>query len=262
MLDLQEMPKTVTQQAPHESRSAKYSHVPTSDIVQWLGQYNFHPVAVRNTRARPDREGYQRHIVRFRHATDNAPQAVGDVIPEIVLRNAHDGTSGISLWSGLFRLICSNGLIVADQSFSKISLPHRGKGLRDKVIDAAYRVVDVSEKALTGVNEWRKIELSQGEKDEFAQRALALRFENAEESPIEHRQLLTIRRHDDLGSDLWTVFNRVQENLIRGGFAGVNRRNENGLPMARTLRGIRGGDRSIELNTELWQIADSIARVH
>ena len=29
-------------------------------------------------------------------------------------------------------------------------------------IDAAYRVVDVSEKALTGVNEWRKIELSQG----------------------------------------------------------------------------------------------------
>jgi len=262
MLSIQEMPSTVTQLVPHESRSAKYSHVPTSKVVEWLGGNGFVPVTVQNGKVKKaDREGFQRHVVRFRKENAKA-LSVGDTVPEIVFRNAHDGTSGLSFWAGALRLACLNGLMIATDSFTKVSLPHRGKHLEEKVIDAAFRVIDVSEKALIGVNQWQKIELNQDEKDEFARRALALRFDNQENSPVEHRQLLTVRRQNDTGSDLWTVFNRVQENLMRGGFAGINRRNEQGAPIVRTLRAIRGSDRSIELNTDLWKIADEFAHSH
>ena len=95
---------------------------------------------------------------------------------------------------------------------------------------------------------------------------MALRFDNIDESPIGHRQLLTCRRYDDLDRDLWTLFNRVQENLIRGGLSGIRRRNEDGVMILnskpRTMRGIRSGDRSIELNADLWRLADSFARMH
>jgi hypothetical protein len=260
-ITIENMPSTVTQLVPHESRSAKYSHVATKDIVSWLGDNDFVPVYAANSKTRkPEREGFQKHLLRFRRSDSlDTVKVKGDAVSEILLRNSHDGTSGIQLWSGIFRMVCANGLIVADKSFEKISIPHRGNNIADKVIDAAYRVIDVSNKALTGVQEWQKIELSKSKQTEFAERALSLRFEKAEDSPITPVQLLSVRRYSDVGTDLWSVFNRVQENLVRGGICGLNKKDEHGSSQWRTLRKIRGADRNIELNRDLWGIASEYA---
>ena len=63
--------------------------------------------------------------------------------------------------------------------------------------------------------------LSDGDVRQFAREAARLRFgidpeDSVDESMV--RGLLQVRRRDDALSDLWSVFNRVQENGTRGGF--------------------------------------------
>jgi hypothetical protein len=52
--------------------------------------------------------------------------------------------------------------------------------------------------------------------------------------------------------DLWTVFNRVQENMMRGGLEGLS---ANG----RRIRtgGIRAMGSTVKVNTSLWELAES-----
>jgi len=88
--------------------------------------------------------------------------------------------------------------------------------------------------------------------------ALRLRFDDANQAPINASRLLDSRRWEDKGDDLWHVFNRVQENLIRGGQRDFSRRREDGRRFPRT-RAIAGLDQNIRLNRELWNLAERVA---
>ena len=87
---------------------------------------------------------------------------------------------------------------------------------------------------------------------------MRLRFEVVKEAPISAHKLLDSRRWEDAGDDLWHVFNRVQENLIRGGQRDFSRRREDGRRYPRT-RAIAGLDQNIRLNRELWNLAERVA---
>ena len=106
MLNLSEY-KTLDQQSAHESRSEKYSHLSTAELIRILEALGFHPSKVYETNTRKaDKRGYQKHMVRFRK---EGAVTVGDSLPEIVAINSHDGTCGLQLWAGIFRLICKIG---------------------------------------------------------------------------------------------------------------------------------------------------------
>lgn len=256
-----DLPKTVFAEAPHHSRNANtYSHIYTPDVIDALAEHGFKPVAVskRNVR-KADRFGFEKHLIRFRR-TDAVPVTkVGDTIPEFVWTNSHDGTSAAQAWLGVFRLACANGLVVCTNTFGKITIPHRGRGLMDRVIDAAYQVIDQSDRTLAAIDTWSTIDMGERQQLDFAARALNLRFPDASQSPIEPEQLLTINRMDDRGPDLWKVFNRVQENLLRGKILGFNKTDDKGNRVASRLRAIRGPEKTIELNAKLWQMAAEYA---
>lgn len=257
MLDTVSHFATIHQDAPHASRSDKYSHLKTSELIEIMGQADFKPSKIIETRVRKtDKQGFQKHMVRFRHSGVSA--LVGDSLPEIVAINSHDGSTGFQLWAGIFRLICSNGMVVASHTYGKISIPHRGD-IGGKIIDASYRVIDNAQKALTGVQEWTKIRMTESQQIDFAANALALRYGSIEESPVHPVSALIARRNDDLGDDLWRVFNRVQENVTRGGLVGYNRVNEQGERIRRSVRPVRGIDTNIGLNADLWKQAEAFA---
>jgi len=66
-------------------------------------------------------------------------------------------------------------------------------------------------------------------------------------------QLLTPRRHEDSRDDLWTVFNRLQENLSKGG---LDVRTATGK---RTRsRSVKGIDGDVKLNRALWVMAENM----
>jgi hypothetical protein len=247
----------------HDSRSARYTYIPTIDVVRGLVKEGFHPVAVRQSNTRDEsRADFTKHMIRFRR--DGAQySAVGQTLPEVVLVNSHDGTSSYQLDAGLFRLVCLNGMVVNSGALAHIKVPHKGDVL-GQVIEGAFEVIDSSVKALEAPREWSQLQLAPPERAALAEAAHVLRFADAEgnvSTPIKPDQLLHARRFDDRQNDLWTTFNAVQENVIRGGLSAWGRNETTGRPRRVTTREVKGIDQDIRLNKALWTLAERMAQI-
>ncbi|HCE6609194.1 TPA: DUF945 domain-containing protein, partial [Pseudomonas aeruginosa] len=108
--------------APHESRSERYAYIPTATVLQELRGEGFEPFMVCQTRVRhDDRRDYTKHMIRLRHAS----QINGREANEIILLNSHDGTSSYQMLAGMFRFVCSNGLVCGD-TVADVRVPHKG----------------------------------------------------------------------------------------------------------------------------------------
>lgn len=202
----------------HESRSARYAYIPTAEVIRGMREGGFLPMSAGQARTRDaGRVGHAKHMLRFRHA--GARAEVGGTFPEIVLLNSHDGTSAYRVMSGVFRLVCLNGMIVADRYGAEVRVPHKGDVVR-QVVEGSHAVLDDARRALDAAKAWRGVTLTRDEQRAFGEAARLLRFGGAEgntTAPFTPEQMLAPRRADDAGDDLWRVFNRVQENAIRGG---------------------------------------------
>jgi len=248
---------------PHESRSERYAYIPTSTVLAGLRNEGFVPVSVQQSRSRtPGKAEFTKHLIKLSRA-DVTSVRVGDSIPQVCLVNSHDGTSAYKLYVGLFRFVCSNGLMVCDGSFDSITIQHTGN-VRDEVIEGSYRVIEAAKAIGDRVDEWRGITLDTGEQMALATAAHQLRWDGADDekrAPIEPAALLTAQRHEDNGADLWRTFNRVQENTIKGGQRYT-------LPPAQGhfrrrrmhVREVAGIDQNTSLNRALWTLADALKK--
>jgi hypothetical protein len=248
--------------AAHESRSARYTYIPTIDVVRGLVKEGFHPVSVRQSRTRDvTRTDYTKHMIRFRRDGQQYA-AVGDTLPEVVLVNSHDGTSSYHLDAGLFRLVCLNGMVVHSGTIARVKVPHKGDVL-GQVIDGAFEVIDASVKALEAPRQWSQLQLASPERSALAEAAHVLRFADSEghiETPIKPDQMLETRRFADRSTDLWTTFNTIQENTIRGGLHAWGR-DANNRPRRVTTRAVNGIDQDLKLNKALWTLAERMAQI-
>ena len=245
---------SVFAEAKHNSRSARYTYIPTSEVLKGLRNEGFMPFEVRQGGSRDDeKRGFTKHLIRFRHS---GGQVVGDSHREVVLLNSHDGTSSYQLMSGIFRLVCSNGLVVADGCAQSIRIPHKGD-IVGQVIDAAYQVIDQGEEIDRNVESMRQLQLTVREQEAFAEAASALRWPVDDgKAPVEPSAINLARREADRGDDLWRTFNRQQENLVRGGL-GYVQRDERGYRIARReTRPVNSIDANTNLNKALWTLAE------
>ena len=235
--------------APHESRSQRYSYIPTATVLRELRSEGFEPFMVTQTRVRQDdRRDYTKHMLRLRHAS----QINGAEANEIVLLNSHDGTSSYQMLAGMFRFVCSNGLVCGD-TVADVRVPHKGD-VAGSVIEGAFEVLSGFERVKESRDLMRSITLDDGESDVFARAALALKYDDPDKpAPITESQILMPRRFDDRRPDLWSVFNRTQENLTKGGLHG---RSSNGR--RQSTRPVQGIDSDIRLNRALWLLADGM----
>lgn len=239
---------------PDESLSDRYLFVPTIQVVEGLMDNGFIPVQAGQTNVNKQSNLHTaRHVLRFRHEKfEQARQNVGDEIPELVLLNSHDGTSRYSLSLGIFRLVCSNGMIVNSGLINEIKVKHLGRDeLLNDVIDASYQVVQDAPKAIGQLEDWKGIDLAPFEQEAFAEAALDVRGTSLE---VPASELLRFRRYKDKGNDLWTTFNVVQENLIRGGVRG---KDSNGR--FRRIQGVNSVNKDTQLNKALWKMAEKLA---
>lgn len=234
----------------HSSRSERYTYIPTSMVLAGLRKEGFAPFMVCQTRVRDEgKRDHTKHMLRLRHASQvNDSEAF-----EVIMVNAHDGTAAYQMLAGCFRFVCSNGLVVGDTQ-NDIRIPHKGK-IVDEVIQGAYTVLNGAGLVREIRDDMRATALNAGEEQAFARAALALKYEPSETkpAPITETQLLRPRRVDDQGADLWSVFNRTQENLLRGGLAArttAGRRT--------TTREVQGIDQNVKLNRALWVLAEEM----
>ncbi|AMG43389.1 TPA: DUF932 domain-containing protein [Pseudomonas aeruginosa] len=238
--------------APHGSRSERYAYIPTATVLTKLRQEGFEPFMVCQTRVRnEDRREFTKHMIRMRHAS----QINGSEANEIILLNSHDGTSSYQMLAGMFRFVCHNGLVCGETT-ADIRVPHKGD-VAGEVIEGAYEVLQGFEQVQASRDAMRVITLETGEEEILARSALALKYDDpTRPAPVSETQLLAPRRFDDRRPDLWSVFNRIQENMVKGG---LTARTSNGR--RQRTREVQGIDQNLRLNRALWMLADGMRQL-
>ena len=172
------------------------------------------------------------------------------VFPQIMLTNSHDGKNSFKFQAGLYRLICSNGLVIADEQFESVKMRHMGYSFED-LQNMIKEMVGKLPLTVESMNKMKAIEMGEEQILAFAKDALNARFTKKEMKRIEVdlKELTTPTRKEDTGSDLWSVFNVVQEKLIEGDFqyrAGGK---------VRQARVIKNFKQDMKINKELFEVA-------
>nr|WP_202381830.1 DUF932 domain-containing protein [Escherichia coli] len=231
----------------HKSRSDRYSYIPTITILENLQREGFQPFFACQSRVRdPARREYTKHMLRLRRTGQiNRPQ-----VPEIILLNSHGGESSFQLLPGIFRSVCTNSL-VCGQSFGEIRVPHRGDVV-NKVIEGAYDVLSVFDRVEEKRDAMESLLLPPPAQEALANAALTYRF-GEEHQPVTATQILTPRRYEDRSDDLWTTYQRIQENLLKGGLPGRTAKGKRSH-----TRAVKGIDGDVRLNRALWVMAESL----
>ena len=166
------------------------------------------------------------------------------------LIEANPGAPWASTGSALFT--CEELVHGGHEAFPMVRVNHRGDVV-DAVITGALEMAERFELLAGQVERMERRSMFKDEQLEFASQELALRFEDIAQSGMEPATLLAHRRIEDAGDDLWSVLNRVQENLMRGG---ISRRASSGrLPRTRRITSIR---EDVRINGRLWDLASTV----
>jgi hypothetical protein len=240
--------------------SDRYSFLSTAEIIKPLQAEGWSIVGVNTTKPRhaqvvaPDRD-FAKHMVVLAHAKDLENYSYSKVCPRIILSNSHDGSSACRLQAGLFRAACANGLIIADGTIQGRVIRHSRTTIEQAILAAIY-LRDESWRSLEKVEQFSARQLDYSEQVGFAARAIDIRY-GAEEVGARPSDILRARRPEDRGDDLWHVFNRVQENIVKGGYEVVRPKLgwQIGQQRAKEIKAIDG---LISVNTKLWAAADDL----
>jgi len=234
-----------------------YKHIPTTKVIDILEEKNWLPTQALQCGTRNGNEKtipFKKHIIRFRNPElDNLSKEIGDTFPEIVLTNSHNGRSSFKFHVGLFRLVCSNGLVVADQTFDEYTIRHKGfkkSAILNTVGEITTHIPDVVGRVQSMMGK----HLTPQQRIDFAKQAVVERW--GEDRYVDLDELLKINRAADKGSDLWTVFNRIQEGMIRGGLNTYVKKD--GKIKYNKTRAVKSIDENLKVNKMLWRLSEAI----
>lgn len=245
--------ESIQQTGRHPTKTSDiYRFVSTRVVLESFAELGWFPVAVKEAGVRKlENRGFQQHLVRLRSAEfERRPLAVGEAIPEIVVKNAHNGDSALHLYAGIFELVCRNGLLVF-RSGERVRLPHLGFAPR-MVEPAVKHLGSILPAAFADRERWKGLILAEDERLAFADAAVPLRFEKYS---VKAEDLVMSRRLEQSDQSLWLVYNTVQENIMRGGIP--QRRPDGTRFMSRPVRSV---DEEVRLNLRLWQLATALEK--
>lgn len=238
---------SVFSEEKHESRSDRYTCIPTIILLDNLRREGFQPFFACQTRVRDQsKREHTKHMLRLRREG----QIAGQQVPEIILLNSHDGSSSYQMLPGLFRAVCQNGLICGE-SFGEVRVPHKGDVV-GKVIEGAYEVLGVFDRVEEKRDAMQSLLLPPPARQALAKAAITYRF-GEEHQPVTEAQILSSRRRQDESHDLWTTYQRIQENLMKGGLYGENTQGKR-----MHTRAVKGIDSDVKLNRALWVMAENM----
>ena len=243
--------------------SKRYLFVNTETIIDDLDKLGWKPVQAAQRKSRGNGGTiFSKHMVAFQNPDIKIKGSDGDdSFPRIIMTNSHDGMQAFKFSVGIFRLVCSNGLVVADEQFSDFKIKHKGYTfgeLRDVVNQA---VADLPNKVQV-LNDMKNRTLTQEEKNKLALDSMLVRAGiepgsekatkfNYDDETIE--DILDPKRKEDKGDDLWRVFNVIQEKITQGEFHAALRGAK-----VRKVRKIKSFEKDLKVNKELFKLATAL----
>ena len=230
-------------------RTQKYGQLTTATVIDALRTEGYE---VTNAFAQSVKAGkrptiHNKHCVRLSHRDFLDTLQPTDERPEIVIVNSHDGSSSFRIMAGIFRLVCSNGLIVATDMTANQRVCHwKGNSLED-VITASLMVAEQAKESYELIEQMKATNLTEKQQKSYAQKAAEIRMGFNKNAKVNFSENLLIpQRHDDtLTPSIWNTYNVVQENCIKGGQ----------LVGSRILRPLTNISQNVEVNRQLWNEA-------
>jgi len=254
--------------------SKHYSFVPTTKVIDDLRSMGWECVDAKQVKARKrSTNGYQKHMLTFEHPDYKVDQVkeveIADGVtetviepateyPQLLLTNSHDGGNAFTLSAGIFRLVCSNGLVIKSEDYGDSRLVHKGYSF-DAVQKLVTDFMAEIDTALTKVTAMKRTQLTDHQIMQFAKQAALLRFKAASYNEdniadvVDIDEILEVTRPEDAGNGLYEVYNRVQESLINGNYhykLGTKHRK------GRTIKSFK---QNIDVNKKLSEIAFELA---
>lgn len=241
--------------------SDKYIQATTYDVVQDLEKLGWLPVDAKQCRNKKGSSGIRSfHMIAFQNPNvkitktlDDGSEIV-DTYPRIILTNSHDGFNSFKFMVGLFRLVCSNGLVLCDSQMVNMSIRHINydfEELRKIVTTSIEQIPHI----VCTMNKMQTIIPTEAQKIDLALEVLRIRKGLELNNPLEVPQyviqdILTPVRNEDKKDDLWTIFNICQEKMIKGGFKAENKKQK-----PRKQKGITSIKKDLDFNQRLWEKA-------
>ncbi len=239
---------------PIEGVSDKYAFVPTYKLLDTFRNAGYYPINAGESKVRDEEnQGYQKHIIQFRSLENLLRPNAKDEYEDIVLTNSHNRTSSFIVDLAVFRIVCSNMLVVPSKSFVHTSIVHVGF-TEQKVKNAIKEVTSYMPKIKEEVAKFKSIYLTSAEEQMLANAAIDIRFDTNTHY-IEADELLKVNYEEDKTSTLWSAYNRIQEAMIRGGVKMKNLVTGKNF----TSKAINGIDATIKFNKELFEIVQNVA---
>ena len=240
----------------------KYLFVNTETIIDDLDKLGWKPVSAAMRKSRGKESIFSKHMVTFKNPDIMIKSKDGDdAFPRIILSNSHDGLQAFKFSVGIYRLVCSNGLVVADEKFSDFKIKHKGYSfseLRDVVSQA---VKDLPNKVEV-LNKMKSKILNKEEKEKLALDAMLIRAgitpDSDKAKKFEYDQetledILEPKREADKGDDLWRTFNVIQEKITQGDFHAALKGAK-----VRKVRKIKSFEKDLEVNKKLFKLATAL----
>lgn len=193
--------------------SKHFDVIPTDSLLERLDGWQVQSVTVQKPRD-PELARFAPHTVRL---VNDTVVVKDKTFVTVEITNSAMGHHKLSATTGLWRFWCENGASMPVFMCQPVEFAHRNIE-QQQVIDIESRVIDTAERLDMMIGDWSARELNEAQALEYARQALILRWQ--EHAPIGANDLLTVRREADSADDLWHVYNRVQEGLVRGGQAG------------------------------------------
>ena len=240
--DIKAIAPSVFTEAKASHLTDKYIQTPTIKVVEDLMNLGWEVTKVQEVKSRKY-QGFQKHLIMFRNPNIIIRGANGDdAQPQILLTNSHDGKAAFNFRVGIFRFVCSNGLVISDADFGVISIRHMNytfESLQAKVAEMITKLPGLVNK----INLFKTTVLTEAQMTDFATKASALRTKKT----VNIMDVLTPTRAEDQGNDLWVVFNRVQEKILGGSYTSGGRK----------ARSVKNFQQDIKINEQLFELAES-----
>jgi hypothetical protein len=239
--------------------SDRYGQVTTADAIGILADYGFAPVQAAQVQTRKASRDHAAHLIAF--APTSGDVSTDGTRGELILYNSHDGQSSLKLFAGAYRFICSNGIVAGDGFDARL---RHTKGtvsnFEDMLRDTAASLPDL----MGRIERMQSVQVDPMQALDFAYNAATLRWEwlgaDAPESGLYADKgtlvsMLRPTRYGDQSNDAWTVYNRVQESLVRGGAKVRSFTEKNPHGAKRKARPIGSVSGVVKTNRELWDLA-------
>ena len=255
-------PLAFAKEATNPKVSGKYLFVNTETIINDLDKLGWKPVQAAQRKGRGKSTIFSKHMIAFQNPDLKIKGKDGDdSFPRIIMTNSHDGMQAFKFSVGIFRLVCSNGLVVADEQFSDFKIKHKGYTFDELRGVVNQAVADLPNKVEV-LNQMKQRVLSQEEKNKLALDAMLIRAgikpgsEEAKKFNYDDETIIDIldpKRDEDKGDDLWKVFNVVQEKITQGDFHAAL----TGAKV-RKVRKIKSFEKDLKVNKELFKLATAL----